>query len=570
MKMKHALMPTLRDLPSEAVIPSHQLLLKGGFIFKTAAGMYNYLPLGKRVLAKVEKIVREEMDRFGGQEILMPITQPAELWVESGRWDAYGDEMMRLKDRHERDFCLGPTHEEMMTDLVRQTIESYKSLPLRLYQIQNKYRDERRPRFGLMRGREFIMKDLYSFDIDEEGLDACYKDMYQAYSNVFDRCGLTYRPVLADSGQIGGGYTHEFTALAENGEGTIVYCADCDYAANTEIAECVALNIPESAKAPCEAVEKISTPNIKTIDELAEFLNVPVERCIKTLMYVADDQLIAVLTLGNQTANDIKVQKIHPCEQLELASDEYIAEHIGAHPGSLGPVGMPSDIPIYADLSLRERTNLLAGANEDDFHIGNIDLARDAEVAGYFDLRDIEIGDPCPVCGGELQFIRGIEVGQIFKLGTKYSEAMNASVLDENGKSRVLLMGCYGIGVSRTIAAAVEQYHDDKGIIWPKNIAPYQVHIVPVNMKNDDQAEMAERLYNELQEAGFEVLLDDRKERAGVKFNDADLIGIPVRLTIGKKSVETGEIEWKERSQDNNEMVSYDDLIGRLTTYYEE
>lgn len=570
MKMKHALMPTLRDLPSEAVIPSHQLLLKGGFIFKTAAGMYNYLPLGKRVLAKVEKIVREEMDRFDGQEILMPITQPAELWEESGRWDAYGDEMMRLKDRHGRDFCLGPTHEEMMTDLVRQTVESYKSLPLRLYQIQNKYRDERRPRFGLMRGREFVMKDLYSFDIDEEGLDACYNDMYQAYSNVFDRCGLTYRAVLADSGQIGGGYTHEFTALAENGEGTIVYCEDCDYAANTEIAECVAFDVPESEKAPCPAIERISTPNIKTIDELSEFLDVPTQRCIKTLMYVADDQLIAVLTLGNQTANDIKVQKIHPCDQLELASDDHIIEHIGAHPGSLGPVGMPSNIPIYADLALRERTNLIAGANEDDYHIGNIDLARDAEVVGYFDLRNIEEGDPCPICGGKLQFIRGIEVGQIFKLGTKYSEAMNATVLDENGKKRELVMGCYGIGVSRTIAAAVEQYHDDKGIIWPKNIAPFQVHIVPVNMKNEEQAEMAERLYNELIEAGFEVLLDDRKERAGVKFNDADLIGIPVRLTIGKKSAETNEIEWKERNQEDSVMVPYDNLVDRLRMYYAE
>lgn len=570
MKMKHALMPTLRDLPSEAVIPSHQLLLKGGFIFKTAAGMYNYLPLGKRVLAKVEKIVREEMDRFGGQEILMPITQPAELWLESGRWDAYGDEMMRLKDRHDRDFCLGPTHEEMMTDLVRQTVESYKALPLRIYQIQNKYRDERRPRFGLMRGREFIMKDLYSFDLDEEGLDACYRDMYQAYSNVFERCGLTYRAVLADSGQIGGGYTHEFTALAENGEGTIVYCSDCDYAANTEIAECVASAVPEDAKQPCGEIEKISTPNIKTIDELVEFLNVPVERCIKTLMYVADDELIAVLTLGNQTVNDIKIQKVHPCDQLELATDEYIAEQIGAHPGSLGPIGMPVDIPIYADLALRERTNLIAGANEDDFHIGSIDLARDADIAGYYDLRDIEEGDPCPVCGGDLQFIRGIEVGQIFKLGTKYSEAMNATVLDENGKSRVLFMGCYGIGVSRTIAAAVEQYHDDKGIIWPKNIAPFQVHVVPVNMKNDEQAAMAEKLYEELESHGFEVLLDDRQERAGVKFNDADLIGIPVRLTIGKKSVETGEIEWKERNKADNEMVPYDQVVERLTSYYAE
>lgn len=568
MRMSQALIPTLRDVPSEAVIPSHQLLLKAGFIHKTAAGMYNYLPLGIRVLKKVEAIVREEMDRFGGQELLMPITQPAELWKESGRWDAYGQEMWRVQDRHGRQFCLGPTHEEMITDIARQLLESYKQLPMRLYQIANKYRDERRPRFGLMRGREFIMKDLYSFDLDEAGLDAAYQDMYQAYCNIFSRCGLTYRPVLADSGAIGGGYTHEFMVLAENGEGTIATCPHCDYAANLEIAETDLSNelpYPQDE----QVVEKIATPDVKTIDALATFLDMDPHYCIKTLMVKADDALIAVLVRGNHQINDVKIQRVHPCDEITMASDEEIAERLGAHPGSLGPVGMPADIPVYADLALKGAQGCVVGANENDYHLLHVNLERDAKVNGYFDLREIEEGDPCPTCGQPLTFKRGIEVGQVFKLGTKYSEAMGATVLDENGKKRVLQMGCYGIGVSRTVAAAVEEYHDEKGIIWPKNLAPYQVQLIVINPKDAEQEALGNELYQELSEAGIEVLYDDRKERAGVKFNDADLIGLPVRLIVGKKSVSEGGFEWKLRDGSEEMNLSREDILAKIQAYYQ-
>lgn len=567
MRMTQALIPTLRDLPSEAVIPSHQLLLKAGFIHKTAAGMYNYLPLGLRTLKKVEQIVREEMDRAGGQELLMPIIQPSELWKESGRWDAYGEEMWRINDRHGRGFCLGPTHEEMITDIARQLLESYKQLPMRLYQIANKYRDERRPRFGLMRGREFVMKDLYSFDLDEAGLDQAYQDMYDAYCRIFSRCGLTFRPVLADSGAIGGGYTHEFMVLAENGEGTIAICPACDYAANVEIAEAVATKEPAYPEDEA-AYEKIATPEVRTIDELAAFLSIPPTQCIKTLMYKADDQLIAVLTRGNQQANDVKVQKVHPCDQLEMATDAEIADRLGANPGSLGPIGMPDDIPVYADLALEGAKGCVVGANENDYHIIHVDLARDAKLVGYFDLREVEEGDPCPVCGAALGFTRGIEVGQVFKLGHKYSEAMGATVLDENGKKRILEMGCYGVGVSRTVAAAVEQYHDEKGILWPKAIAPYQVHLIVINPKDAEQAALGDAIYEELLAAGMEVLYDDRKERAGVKFNDADLIGLPVRLIVGKKSVTEGSFEWKLRDGSEEKMLTREEILPSLETYY--
>lgn len=567
MKMQNALIPTLRDIPAEAVISSHQLLLKAGFINKTAAGMYNYLPLGKRVLSKIEKIVRDEMDRFGGQEILMPIIQPAELWEESGRWDAYGEEMWRVTDRHNREFCLGPTHEEMITDLVRQMIGSYKSLPVRLYQIQNKYRDERRPRFGLMRGREFIMKDLYSFDLTEEGLDQCYQDMYDAYNNIFKACGLNFRAVLADSGQIGGGYTHEFMALAENGEATVAYCSCCDYAANNEIAECVNLEINGDEEQL--SIDKISTPNIKTIEELTGFLNIKADQCIKTLLFKADDNLVAVLTLGTHQVNELKLKKIHPCNHLELATDEEVFKKIGVHIGSLGPVNIPDDVLIYADHGLKNRRNLVAGANEDDSHIKHVNLDRDTNIKGYFDLRLSEEGELCPKCQNPLHFARGIEVGQIFKLGTKYSEAMNATVLDENGKNRVLLMGCYGIGVSRTLAAIVEQCHDEKGIIWPKNVSPYQVHLILVNGKDEDQSKIAEAIYDELLKANIEVLYDNRKERVGVKFNDADLIGIPLRLTIGKKSISDGVIEWKERMSNETLLVEINEIVKKIHKYYQ-
>ncbi|MDO4280128.1 MAG: proline--tRNA ligase [Peptococcaceae bacterium] len=566
MRMKHALIPTLRDVPAEAQIPSHQLLLKAGYIQKVTAGMYTYLPLGKRVLAKVEQIIREEMDAADGQEILMPITQPAELWEESGRWDAYGAEMFRVVDRHGREFCLGPTHEEVVTDVCRQFIKSYKQVPLRLYQIQNKYRDERRPRFGLMRGREFVMKDLYSFDIDEAGLDQAYQDMYQAYNKIFSRCGLTFRPVLADSGQIGGGYTHEFMVLAENGEGTIAYCDSCDYAANIEIAEAK----PEACedKHDAAAVEKIVTPNIATIEDICKFLDDTPQNSIKSVLMRADDELIMVLVRGDREVNDVKVQHVHPCLNIEMADEDFIVEKIGAHPGSLGPVGL-KDIPIYADLELENRTGLACGANEDGYHFIHVDMARDLPEVTYHDLRMLNEGEKCPVCSGTIQTARGIEVGQVFKLGTKYSEALGATVLNEEGKATVLQMGCYGIGVSRVLSATVEQHHDDKGIIWPKTLAPYHASLIVVNIKDEAQMAAGEKLYAELQQAGFDILFDDRKERAGVKFNDADLIGLPVRIVCGKK-ISDGIVEYKYRDSDEVLEVSVDEVVDKIKDFYQD
>lgn len=564
MRMTQAMVPTLRSVPAEAEIISHQLLLRAGFIRKTAAGMYNYLPLGKRVLTKIETIVREEMDAAGGQEILMPITQPAELWIESGRWNAYGAEMIRIKDRHDREFCLGPTHEEVVTDLVRNEVNSYRQLPLRLYQIQNKYRDERRPRFGLMRGREFIMKDLYSFDRDQAGLDASYQAMYDAYSKIFTRCGLTFRPVEADSGAIGGGYTHEFMVLADNGEATIVYCDDCDYAANIEIAPCAEpKNIPSAELLP---LEKVDTPNSKTIDAVGEFLHVPAEQCIKTLFVQADDELICVLLRGNSELNDVKLKRIHPCDSLEMADPETIKEKIGCSIGSLGPVGL-KDIKIYADLEMKTVINGVCGANEEEKHYINVNVDRDYQVAGYYDLRMMQPGEICPHCGSILKQARGIEVGQVFKLGTKYSKAMHATFLDENGKENIIEMGCYGIGVSRTLAAAVEQNYDENGIIWPKTIAPYEVVIVPVSDKNEDQMRIAEELYATFTKAGIDVMLDDRAERAGVKFKDADLIGYPIRITVGKKAAGEGLIEYKLRTEKDATEVAINKVLAKVQAF---
>lgn len=564
MRMSKALVPTLRDVPAEAEIISHQLLLRGGFIRKTAAGMYNYLPLAKRVLSKIENIVREEMDAAGGQEILMPITQPAELWIESGRWNAYGDEMFRVTDRHNRQFCLGPTHEEVVTDLVRNEVNSYRQLPLRLYQIQNKYRDERRPRFGLMRGREFVMKDLYSFDRDEAGLDESYKAMYDAYTRIFTRCGLTFRPVEADSGAIGGGYTHEFMVLAENGEATIVYCDDCDYAANIEIAPCPQ---PEakSAQEPLP-MEKVYTPNIRSMEDLVNFLHIEAKDGIKTLFFQADDEVIVVIVRGDREVNDIKVQKIHPCDDLQLADEAKVKEIMQANPGSLGPVGLKG-LKVYADWEVEHLVNTVCGANETDYHWINVNPGRDFQVEGYYDLRLVEEGEPCPICGKILKTARGIEVGQVFKLGTKYSKAMNATFLDENGKENIIHMGCYGIGVSRTISAAVEQNYDEHGIIWPKAIAPYSVVVVPISAKDEQHMAIAEKLYADLLAAGIDVMLDDRNERPGVKFKDADLIGYPVRLTVGKKAVEEQLIEYKLRTDAESEDIALAETVERVKAY---
>lgn len=566
MKMSQMLISTLRDVPADAVVPSHQLLLKAGYIQRTAAGMYNYLPLGYRVLKKIRSIVAEEMNRAGGQEILMPITQPAELWEESGRWDAYGDELMRFKDRHERSFCLGPTHEEVITDLVRQSISSYKHLPLRLYQIQNKYRDERRPRFGLMRSREFVMKDLYSFDIDEAGMDQAYEDMVEAYHAVFSRCGLNYRPVEADGGQIGGDMTHEFMVLAENGEATIACCPECDYAANDEIAPAPAL--ASGNEKDQSEIEKIATPDCKTIEDVANFLNVSVKETFKTMIYEVDEELVAVLVRGDHQVNDLKLLRFLAGETIDAADENRVARIVGAGFGSLGPVNLQG-MPIYADLSLKGARGFVCGANDDGYHFAHVDLERDANIAAYADFRMVQEGDSCPKCPGTLFFAKGIEVGQTFKLGTTYSEAMGATVLNQDGKATVMQMGCYGIGVSRTMAAAIEQNHDDYGMIWPKNLAPFQVHLIVVNAKKEDQLAAGHALYEELKDAGYEVLFDDRNERAGVKFNDADLIGIPVRITIGKKFDE-GLFEWKLRTENESYDKTKEEVFSDLQVFYNE
>lgn len=565
MKMSKALVPTLRDNPSEADIVSHQLLVRAGFIRKSAAGLYHYLPLGKRVLQKIENIVREEMDAAGCQELLMPIVQPAELWLETGRWHAYGAEMFKVTDRHDRQFCLGPTHEEMITDLVRNEVSSYRQLPLRLYQIQNKYRDEKRPRFGLIRGREFVMKDMYSFDRDPAGLDQAYWDMYQAYTNIFNRCGLNFRPIEADGGAIGDSQTHEFTALAETGENTVVYCEHCGYAANIEIAPCPAPAVNDGAESNL-AMEKVYTPDSKTIEAVGAFLQVPAEKCIKTLFFQADDEIICVLARGDHEVNDVKVQRVHPCLSLEMAEEADVEKLVGCTFGSLGPVGL-NNVKIYADLAVEQMVNLVCGANEEAYHFVNVNPGRDFQVTGYYDLRMLKEGEACPKCGKICQSARGIEVGQIFKLGTKYSEALGATYLDENGKEQVIHMGCYGVGVSRTMAAAIEQNHDDNGMIWPKTIAPYHVVVVPISAKDEAQMAIAEQLYGDLQKRGIEVMLDDRNERPGVKFKDADLIGYPVRITVGKKAVEEQVIEYKLRTAAENEVVNLSDVVEKVVSY---
>lgn len=561
MRASELFFPTLREDPSEAETISHRLLYRAGMIRKTAGGIYTYLPLGYRVIKKIIDIVREEMDRAGGQELGLPILQPKELWTQSGRWSLYGEEMFRLQDRHQRDFCLGPTHEEVITDVVNHDVHSYRDLPLLLYQIQNKYRDEIRPRFGLMRGREFIMKDLYSFDVDEDGLEVSYRKMYDAYCRVFDRLGLDYRVVEADSGAIGGNESHEFIVLAATGESTIVFCHSCGYAANIEKSEC----IPEPAGEPETQLplQKVSTPGRKSIQDICEFLGVPAYQQIKTLMYLIDGEPVAILVRGDREVNEIKVKNHLNGGSVDLAGEDIIKERAGAGFGSLGPVGL--DMMIYADLEVKTMTNCICGANQDGYHYINVNPGRDFSPLAFMDIRNAEEGDICPACKkGRLKATRGIETGHIFKLGTKYSAGMGATFLDENGKERLMVMGCYGIGISRTMAAAIEQKHDENGIIWPIAIAPYQVIVIPVNVKNEEQMEAAEKVYNDMQQAGLEVILDDRDERAGVKFKDADLIGIPVRITIGPKSLQAGRVEVKKRWEKDFQTVEINRVVDRV------
>lgn len=561
MRTSELLAPTLRETPAEAEIVSHQLLLRAGFIRKAAAGIYTYLPLGRRVLAKLEGIIREEMDRAGGQELVLPIIQPAELWQESGRWEVYGEEMFRLRDRHQRQFCLGPTHEEIITALVRSEVNSYKQLPLLLYQIQNKYRDERRPRFGLLRGREFIMKDLYSFDRDQEGLKQSYAKMYQAYTNVFRRCGLNFRPVQADTGAIGGNYSHEFMALASTGEAVLVYCRECDYAANVEIAAARALPKPV-AETP-QSIKEVATPGQKTVAEVSAFLGITPDRLIKTVFYEADGQLIAVLVRGDRELNEVKLQNFLGCRRLSLADPEKVAAATGASVGYVGPVGLEG-VPIYADAEIPYLVNAVAGANRDGYHLTGVNPGRDFRADTYADLRQVEAGEPCPQCGSPLNQARGIEVGQIFQLGTKYSQALGATYTDEQGREHPIVMGCYGIGVSRTMAAIVEQHHDEHGIIWPLSVAPYEVVIVPASLKDEAQREIADSLYKELIAAGVEVVYDDRDERAGMKFVEADLIGYPLRLTVGKKTVAQGTVDVKWRHEGREIALPRENLVSRV------
>jgi len=563
-KASELFFPTLREDPAEAETVSHRLLYRAGMIRKTAAGIYTYLPLGFRVIKKIMNIVREEMDRAGGQEVGLPIIQPKELWTQSGRWEVYGDEMFRLKDRHQRDFCLGPTHEEVITDVVNHEVHSYRDLPLLLYQIQNKYRDEIRPRFGLLRGREFIMKDLYSFDVDEAGLEVSYRKMYDAYCRVFDRLGLRYRVVEADSGAIGGNVSHEFIVLAATGESVVVFCDTCDYAANTEKAECIADTEPQEAQLP---LTKVATPGQRSIQDVSGFLGIPAQKQVKTMVYLADGVPVAVLVRGDREVNEVKVKNYLKANFIELAPEELVREMVGAGFGSLGPVGM--NLKVYADLEVRGMTNFVCGANEDDYHYINVNPGRDFQPEAFCDLRNAEEGDICPACrNGRLKTTRGIETGHIFKLGTKYSEKMGATFLDEKGKERLMVMGCYGIGISRTMAAAVEQNYDENGIIWPLPIAPYQVIIIPVNSKDNQQMETGFKLYHELEEKGYEVIIDDRDQRAGVKFKDADLIGIPIRITVGPNLLKLGQVEIKKRWEKEVKNVPIEEVLSEVSSIF--
>ena len=561
MKMTNLYAPTLREVPAEAEVPSHQLMLRAGMIRKAAGGVYSYLPLAWRTLRKIEQIVREEMDAKGGQEIAMPIVQPAEIWQQTGRWDVYGDEMFRLKDRHQRDFCLGPTHEEMVTTLVKQDVRSYRQLPLLVYQIQNKYRDEIRPRFGLMRGREFIMKDLYSFDRDTAGLEISYKKMYDAYSQIFSRCGLEFRPVEADPGAIGGSGTHEFMVIADSGEAAIAYCDGCDFAANVEKAELLPLTSVAEAEKPLETV---ATPGKKTINDVAGYLSLSADRLIKSLAFITEKGPVLALIRGDHEVNEIKLANLLNVLQLEMAGEKEIQSLFHSEPGYIGPVGLTT-VTIVADASVMNLHNAVCGANEADRHFINVLPSRDIKPTHVADIRLIREGDPCPRCGAPVKTARGIEVGQVFKLHTKYSQALDATYLDENGQEQLMVMGCYGVGVSRTMAAAIEQHHDADGIIWPASIAPYQVVIVPINTKDEPQMTMAEQIYRELSAVGVEVVLDDREERSGVKFKDADLIGYPLRITVGPKALKENCVELKVRRTKESLLLPLDGYVDGVT-----
>ena len=559
MRYSKYFIPTYREVPSEAEIISHQLMLRAGMIRKLTSGIYNYLPAGLRSIKKVEKIVREEMNRSGAIELLMPAVQPAELWLESGRWEYYGRELLRFKDRHNHDACLAPTHEEVITDLVRKEIQSYKQMPINFYQIQTKFRDEIRPRFGLMRCREFIMKDAYSFDADEKGAEKSYELMYEAYCNIFRRCGLKFRAVEADTGSIGGSFSHEFMVLADTGEDQIISCSKCQYAANLEKAEVrwQPSQPRHSGDDKMKPIEDVDTPNVKTVEEVTAFLSISPAQLIKTLIFRLNGDVVAALVRGDHEINETKLRGLLGREQVELADSQLVTEITGAPMGFAGPTGLK--LKIVADHAVREMKNFVTGGNKKDLHLRNVNLNRDFKVDLFGDLRMVTADDSCPRCGSTINFGRGIEVGHIFKLGTKYSEKMGALFLDDQGVERPIVMGCYGIGIARTVAAAIEQNHDDEGIIFPMPIAPFEVVILPLQMHETGVIESAEQLYGDLSKEGVDVLIDDRDLRAGIKFKDADLLGSPVRVTVGMRDLKKGLVEMKIRSESESSLISFKD-----------
>ena len=554
--------PTLRELPSDAVVMSHKYMLKAGMMRKIANGTYAYLPLAFRSIQKIENIIRTEINKTGAQEILMPIIQPAEIWQATGRWNVYGEEMFKLKDRHGRDYCLAPTHEEMVTTLIQMDTNSYKKLPVSVYQIQNKYRDEKRPRFGLMRSREFIMKDGYTFDADEEGMNKQYELMYDAYTRIFTRCGLKFRPVIADSGAIGGNASHEFEVLADSGEADIIYCKDCDFAANIEA---VKPNTLTSDVKNDKEKEIVQTPGQHTIEKVCNYLHLPVKSSVKAVVYKLDDTVVLAMVRGDHEVNEVRLQSIYNAINVDMASDEDL-KACGLTAGYISPIGLKTSehFDIICDASVMEMQDACCGANVKDEHYIHVNPARDFGNVKVDTIRQIDAGDVCPHCGGKIVLTKGIEVGQVFKLGTKYSEKLDATFLDNNGKSRPMFMGCYGIGVTRTVAASIEQNHDENGIIWPVAIAPYEVVIVPANNKSEDVMKAAEGIYNALESSQDEIVFDDRAERAGIKFKDADLIGYPLRVTIGKKWQESGCVEIKLRRTGEVFEVPYENCAEKV------
>ncbi len=560
MRLTKTFVPTLREAPQDAEIISHKLLLKAGMIRKVASGIYSFLPLGLRSLEKVKKIIREEMDKTGALEVLFPAVLPKEIWEETGRWDIYGNEMFKLKDRKGREFCLGPTHEEAVVDLARGELRSYKELPKTFYQIQTKYRDELRPRFGLMRAREFIMKDAYSFDASMRGLDKSYDKMFNAYKRIFKRCGLTTIPIEADSGAIGGKVSHEFVVISEKaGESEFVYCPKCGYAANIEAAKSAKEEVVE--KEDFKPINKVSTPDAKTINEVSEFLGIPKEKLVKSLLYKIDGEFVLALVRGDDDLNEVKLKNLLNGKFIFPATPEEVKSVIGASVGSIGPVGV-KNVKIVADYRIKNMFNFVTGANEDGYHFINVNLNRDFSVDTFGDIRTVKAGDPCPKCGAKLEVYEGIEVGQTFKLGTKYSEKMNAKFLDKDGKEKYFIMGCYGIGVGRTLAAIIEEHNDKYGIKWPISVAPFEVEIVPLNMSDKATVEVTEKIYNELLDSEIEVLMDDRNDvSAGVKFNDADLIGIPVQIIVGRALKKEGKLEIKDRDSGEKALIEVENVV---------